>query len=199
MQIPYLISSIERSQRQFACLGESVSFSCAVHGPELIWSKDSETVAFFTEDNSIGDGFPMSDACFLYSAVLDGIQEVNPGSYIMYSTLTITPGNLNDNLTLVQSCDLTNTSSTVSCSVSSNIHRMNQPVPRWSTTYNIAGKDMIIIVNKQYKSNKSILSVIAKLLWHIGVPSTPGPEAGTKCTFTVHSYSHNRCTNRQQY
>ena len=45
----------------------------------------------------------MSDACFLYSAVLDKIQEVNPGSYICYSTLTITPGNLDDNLTLVQS------------------------------------------------------------------------------------------------
>ena len=140
MQIPYLISSIERSQRQYACIGESVSFSCAVHGPELIWNKDNEVVAFFTGDNSIGDGFTASDACFLYSAVLDRIQEVSPGSYICYSTLTITPGNLDDNLTLVQSCDLTSMSSTVSCSLSSSI---NQLVSQWSVAYNIAGKGIL--------------------------------------------------------
>lgn len=143
LEIPYLISSIETSQRQFACPGESVPFSCAVHGPELIWSKDGERVAFFTRNNSIGDGFAMSDDCFLYSAVLNQIQRLNDASYICYSTLTITPGNLDDNLTLVQSCNLTNMSSTVSCSVSSESSNRSQST-QWNTTYNIA--DIIIIL-----------------------------------------------------
>lgn len=147
LEIPYLISSIETSQRQFACPGESVSFSCAIHGPVLIWRKDREIVAFFTRNNSIGDGFAMSDDCFLYSAVLNQIERLNDTSYICYSTLTITPGNLDDNLTLVQPCNLTNVSSTVSCSVSSSSNRLRTSQPtQWSTTYNIAGIYNIIII-----------------------------------------------------
>ena len=53
-----LISSLEKSNREFACPQEPVALTCSVNGPILGWAQpDGNTIGTFFQNNPIGHGF----------------------------------------------------------------------------------------------------------------------------------------------
>ncbi len=58
-----LDSSLEKSNRKFACPLESVSFSSSINGPSLVWeiqegiNTEPYVVGFFRQNDSTGHGF----------------------------------------------------------------------------------------------------------------------------------------------
>ena len=131
----YLYSSLERSGRNFSCPIEMVSFSCAVKGPLLMWIMDGYRIPgmFFESDDTIYTGKGHEGDCFIFSALLDAIKQIN-GENFCYSTLTITPGRLSPNLTLEQPCNVSAKSYTIQCT-----SNQNQTSDDMSAQYKIAG------------------------------------------------------------
>ena len=98
-----LHSSLERSNREFACPGESVTLTCIVNGTSLRWSAkegDSDQVQIenFEPNSSIGSGFSKRKqfSChswITFTGALDA-EDPNPrvnSSQLRKSSMIVTP------------------------------------------------------------------------------------------------------------
>ena len=101
----YFQSSLDATGRNFACLGESVAFSCLICGDKLSWDANTYSLGTFRANGSIGEGFTCHnlsqscqtpDPCYIFSAVLDYNIHLSNGTNRCYSTMTITPVKLDE-------------------------------------------------------------------------------------------------------
>ena len=99
-----LHSLLEKSNRKFACPGESVTYTCSVYGSVLVWSTNGEQIWSFRKTDSVGTGFslpkmvnltcdPMSLINITFSGVLEDIADQNTMNNlsICTSTMIVTP------------------------------------------------------------------------------------------------------------
>ena len=96
-----LHSSLERSNRNFLCPGESIALTCTVRGTTLKWgAQEGVQIYNFNENHSIGSGFsiPKLFSChgsILFTGALDDL-EVDPNlrvnsSQLRKSSMIVTP------------------------------------------------------------------------------------------------------------
>lgn len=127
MAVTYFESSLNITNQRFACPGESVSYSCSVVGEQLQWQVNDTTVVSFMSNASSGDGMTCHGQlcqvpCYIFSAVLDniaGTDMTNREHPFCYSTLTITPGELSDDESMLMDCATTPMTLNVDCNVPS--------------------------------------------------------------------------------
>jgi hypothetical protein len=99
--IPSLYSSLERSNREFACPQESVAVTCSVSGTSLAWEAQLEgdnkpvQIAHFGQNDQVGFGFsrPERISWIIFSGVLVAIEDRNPMVNIQLrnSSMIVTP------------------------------------------------------------------------------------------------------------
>ena len=100
--VSFLNSSLNATNRNYACPHESVAYSCDVFGSELHWHVDDDSLGYFTMNDSMaGTGFTINGSdlneqfqCLIFSGVLDIIiNDTEDNSQYMYlyfhSTLTV--------------------------------------------------------------------------------------------------------------
>jgi hypothetical protein len=126
-----LHSSLERSNRKFACPQESVAFTCSVNGTILEWAQPTgSTIGTFIQNGSVGDGFSKHINCdgragdITASGVLEVIDR-DSGFPICNSTMTLTP-----------SSDCARVSLNLTCKSSSG--------PEMSTRFQVAGESILV-------------------------------------------------------
>ena len=99
-----LHSSLERSNRKFACSQESVAVSCSVSGTSLIWEVqegDDESVQIhsFGQNDSVGSGFSRLRQFSCHGSIIFtgalATEDTNPGMNLSIqgrkSSMTVTP------------------------------------------------------------------------------------------------------------
>lgn len=144
-------SSIQGSNRKFACPGEVVTYHCVTYGTQLEWEIDNHPIAFGRNDTALNDGqkYRHTDEK-TYWAILNAI---NPGTNesqtddIVYrhchSMLIVSPGQLSEDLTLSE-CGQCSPSE-IKCSAIGNVTDERPPL-----THQIAGTCMIARINNYY-------------------------------------------------
>ena len=106
-----LTHSLQRSKRNYACPEESVTYSCVVYGDKPLWKANNDTLGTFDKGGSgfscNGNGVSCAfQGCFIISGVLDNVTpSTNNDSYpFYYSTLTVTPGYLDNSTSMLIQC-----------------------------------------------------------------------------------------------
>lgn len=102
-----------------------MSFACRVFGDGLFWEVNGERIITFSPNDPVDTGHTCSGElcgfdCFIISGILNDIRNRGNNSYC-YSTLTITPGKLDNETSEVTPCMTLNSANllmNVSCTTS---------------------------------------------------------------------------------
>ena len=94
-------SSLEKSNRRFACLSESVSFTCNISGTSLAWEIQEGNARSSYDGGIFRQSDPVGRCCFKQNQINSCHGEFNSFSVLEYnmsiciSTMTIRPTSLN--------------------------------------------------------------------------------------------------------
>jgi hypothetical protein len=144
-----LHSSLERSNREFACRQESVAVTCSVSGTSLTWeAREGDNtslpvqVANFQQGVRVGDGFSNTELFNCHGWITFTSTLVNSSSdsnQLLKSSMTVTPVSSN----AMSHCHLP---ITISCE---SLENGSKPK---TTTYRIAGGSLLYFTSNYYYS-----------------------------------------------
>ena len=135
-------SSVELSNRKFACPGEVVTYYCVTYGTQLMWEVDEEQISFNRDDIPLNNSRTRNITGNIYWALLNEVRGSDNTTELRrrycHSMLIVTPGQLDSqNLTLIP-CGPQCTESNITCTAVSGSNELEQTQPL-TFTHRIAG------------------------------------------------------------